>query len=582
VLCIYSLLAVLLLSSIWSIYTLDSSTAFYTVFVAVALVIGFSVASQRSTSYCEAVFILFAAALILRLIVPLSKPGSIIDNFPDVYDVRRNVLTLINNGHLPTVNDASTTVGFFANYPGINLLFVSLQMVTGIDLNILFKYLPVFLVIPVFGAVPLIVRAMGISDHNAELMATTIVVTIPFLMEGTSHTSPHSFGTIMFILGLAFFLDLSAARKREPAAATCFVLVASSLVIYHVTSSVFLIAIVSLFSLATFMIQFRHRLQVRLEWGLVLLILVIFAAWHAFVSSSSVPELFGVIAQAVFHEISLNVSHVLPAGIKPLWMLIIEYTAFSAFAAAVVIGLLFFTTSRPILLAKLLAILGIFLAELFMVPWFLGLRYASDLFTRSLILFMVASAPLVGVTLGNPHATLRWPGCLTSTRLPLRRLAATALVTVIVLNSVFYAYPVYYYDTALPLQAEDTRHNLEQWQSLGIFASSYLQDNQSLWGPTLGRSFVGDYAGTHYHLFAVETENLIAIKASSFPYLPQLLRGQYVVLSRAMLVAPELPGYVPDIATPAAISTRVYDNGEIIMLLASAPYGLLPEPTPSQ
>ena len=155
--------------------------------------------------------------------------------------------------------------------------------------------------------------------------------------------------------------------------------------------------------------------------------------------------------------------------------------------------------------------------------------------------------------------------------LPLRKMAAGLLVTLVVLNSIFYAYPVYYYDSAIPLQAEDTRHNLEQWQSLGLFVSSHLQANQPMWGPTLGRSLVGDYADMSYHPFAVETENLIAIKASSFKDLPQLLRGQYIVLSRAMLVAPEMPGYVPDINTPAAISTRIYDNGEIVMLLAFAP-----------
>jgi len=267
-LCVYSILAVVLLSSIWSIYAFDSSTMFYLAFVMVSITIGLAVAYEKP-SYYGAIFILCSTALLLRSIVPLSKPGLIIDNFPDVYAVRRNVLSLMNTGQLSTMNDANTTVGFFANYPGINLLFTSLQLVTGIDLNILFKYLPVFLVLPIFGGVPLIVRAFGIKSTKVNLIATAIVITTPFVMEATSHTSPHSFGTILFILGVAFFFESSAARKSEVPPAICFILVASSLVIYHVTSSIFLIAVTSLFSLAAFILQSKRPLQLRSQWRLI-------------------------------------------------------------------------------------------------------------------------------------------------------------------------------------------------------------------------------------------------------------------------------------------------------------------------
>jgi hypothetical protein len=104
----------------------------------------------------------------------------------------------------------------------------------------------------------------------------------------------------------------------------------------------------------------------------------------------------------------------------------------------------------------------------------------------------------------------------------------------------------------------------------------HIAANQSIWGPRLGQGIVGEYSGASYSPFVVQTEGRVVIKASWFPYLSRIVGGQYVVISRTMLVAPDISGYTPDIVTPSRISTRVYDNGQTILLVAFAPDALVP------
>jgi len=572
VLCLDSALVVFLLVAFWSTSTTNSSTLFYIAFTVTSLAIGFSVSRRFSSR--EVIFILLIAALVLRSIVPLSKPASIVDNFPDAYRVRRIVLGLIGDGVL---HANAVGADFFTNYPGVSLLLASLQMVSGIDLSALLKYLPILLVLPVFGAVPVCVRAIGIRNRRSELTATAIVVLIPFLMEGTSHTSPHSFGTILLILGLAFFLDSAVGRKRR--SAVCFVLVALSLVIYHVTSSLFLLAIASLFSLALAISQLGRRSQIRLGSSLILFILVAFLAWHAYVYSSSVPELFRSIVNVLSYDIRLSTASALPKGIKPPWMVMIEYCAFGSFGAAVLVSL-FTKMNGQSLLPKLLTLVGIFLSSAFLGLWVLGGQSGTDLIPRSFLIVMITAAPLVGAKLGRNMNGLSKTFSQYLPHSQWGNYAAGAMITLLVLNSVYYSFPIYYYDSSVPLQTEDTRHNLENWQSLGSFVSLDMVPNQTVWSPRLGRGLVCEYSGVFRHCseFVSQTENRVVMEASLFPYLPRIIRDEYVMISRSMLVAPDIPGYSPDIETPSRISTRVYDNGEIVLLIAFAPDTLVPYP----
>lgn len=567
-LCLYAILGDFLLGSIWHIYVTNSTYLFYFAFAVIAVAVGLVVLRRPSE---EGVFILLVSALVLKSIIPLSKPDPIIDNFPDAYQTRLAILALMKNGFLPA---GTSTSNFFALFPGTNLLFASLQLVSGINLDVLIKYLPIFLVLPVFGAVPLVVRGLGISSGRAEAVATAIVVMIPFLMGDTVHTSPHSFGTILLIVTLAFLLGSIGSNRQFTA---CFFISVVALTIYHVTSSLFLIAIGFVLTLTLEIPQVRRRSRVIYRPGIIMLfMLILLGLFYVNTSPNIASTLLGVSTSLFSTKLSVNLAPVLPEpGVKPFWMLAVQYSAFGLFAAMLLAALL--SKSKGLFLSKLFTLIGVSLALPFGGIWLLGFNGASDLFTRSFLLLMVGAAPLVGAYLGNiisssPRALPRHV-----IRSQLKILLASAIISLMVLNSVFYLFPVYYYDSSIPLQSEDTRQYLEQWQALGNLFSSNFVPGANLWGPRLGQSLVGYYSNNTYYPFA--SPGGFVINASSFPYLPRLLRGQYLVISRAMPTAPDTPGYIPDIVTPSQISTRLYDNGEIILLIAFAPDALVSNST---
>jgi len=248
----------------------------------------------------------------------------------------------------------------------------------------------------------------------------------------------------------------------------------------------------------------------------------------------------------------------------------IQYSAFGLLGIAILFGL---AKSRVSFFSKLFAMIALFLAVGFGGVWLLGFQSGTDLFTRSFILIMFGTAPLIGVTLSRvtTYSIIR-----NFSRPNLGSLVAIALIALLLMNSVFYSFPPYYYSTSIPLQSEDTRRYLPQWQSMGDFVALYFDPTQHMWGPRLGASLVGLYANTTYYQFTVPTEGLIAVGASSFPYLARLMPGEYVVISRTMSIAPDVQGYSPDIGTPLRISTRLYDNGQDVLLIAFAPERLMP------
>jgi hypothetical protein len=301
---------------------------------------------------------------------------------------------------------------------------------------------------------------------------------------------------------------------------------------------------------------------------ILLFMLVVVGLWYVNTSSNILTALLGVSTSLFSTKLSVNLAPVLPTGVKPFWMIAIQYLAFGLFAAITLVSLA--SKTKELFSSKMFTLITIFLGSAFGGIWLLGFRQATDLFSRSFLLVMIGAAPLVGGNLGNITGSLS-----RIFRSKLRILLGSAFICLLVLNSVFYSYPVYYYNSSIPLQVEDTRHYLEQWQSLGDFVSSYFEPNQHMWGPRLGASIVGLYSNTTYYQFAIRSQSLISVNASLFPYLPRLLRNQFVVISRTMAIAPEYPGYLPDIVTPSRISTRIYDNGQSILLIAFAPDGLV-------
>ena len=478
------------------------------------------------------------------------------------------------------LTDTTGTASYYTNYPGVSLLYASLQMVSGIDPNVLLKYLPIFLVLPVFGAIPFTVRALGIDNDRAELIATAIVVFNSQIIYGTLYSTPASYGSILFLLGLAFFLgSISAPRPIRSSSVICFVAAACALAIYHVTSSGFLLGVTSLLTLILVAPQLRRRSHVNLGSATILLFMIIVSVWWTVyvAGPNMLSQLSFLIVQIIPHPTSgmnLRGGVLLPqsgAG-KPLWMLLIEYLAFGAFGIAVLVSL---TKAKDVFLAKLLTVVGVILALTFGSIWLLGVQLVVDMFYRSFFLLMVGAAPLVGAQFGKTMDGLSNTFLQRVLRYQNRNLVVGALITILVLNGVFFSFPLYSYHYSAPLQYDDSRYNLEKWQALGVFYSSHVDPNKLTFGPRLGQGIVGSYSGANYISFAFYGQP-VRINASSFPSLPKLVRGNYVLISWDMLTAPAAPGYYPDITTPARISTRVYDNGQIVMLIAFAPDALVP------
>lgn len=565
---VYLTSAVLMLGVIWLIPIVNyASQMFYFGLIVMAVVLGFVVLRRPSR---EGIFVTLVYALVVRCLIPLSKPDPIIDNVTDVYNVRLAVLALLHNGFLP----AQTAVtNLFVLLPGINLLLVSLQLISGIDLTVLLKYLPIFLVLPLFGAIPLAVRSLGIRSERAEVIATAIVVMTPFIMGNSPHTSPPGYGTVLFIIAVAFLLDLVTSDKRQ--FAPCFVLVAFAVIIYHVTSAFFLAEFAILLSFVSAIPQLRKRAQIPQSSLILLIVLIAVGAFYVSTSPNISLQLVSFATLVFSSHPKATLSYVVPVGFKSLWMIMTEYSAFGLFG---IIGLIaFLSKAKDLLLSKLFAGISILIGLGFSGVWLLGFQQGTDLFTRIFILAFTGAAPLMGASIARASDDSSRKLSLRISRHQLVKFAAGVFIALTFLNSVFYGVFPYYYNTSIPLQVEDTRRNLEQWQAFGNFVSLHFPRDEFMRGPQLGLSLVGLYSNVSYYPFVPNAENTKpVVDASLFPYLSVVYRGQYVAVAQVMTIAQEAPGYTPDIVTPSRIDTRLYDNGEQRLLIAIAPERLLP------
>jgi hypothetical protein len=556
-LCTYSIVEMLLLGSIWSAQIGTSSVTFYVMLVSVALLV--SLVLTLNTTRTEQFVLLCATTLLLRLIVPLAKPASVVDNFPDAYVLRNDILFIMKHG----TSSTDTASSSYRYYPGASFLLTMLSLATGIGIDPVLKYFPVILILPIFGAIPILVRALGFKDTHIEALAMAIVSFIPFLIGANPHASPFNFGTILLFLALAFYFESVVGSKTSYS--ILFALVVSAVVICSIIASIFLVLITGAFVVLTLL--FRRSLEIRLGMNLFAFTVMTFLLWYLFPAIA----LSGNVVTALSHEMGPELrilTITTPTGLKPMWMVIEEYVAFLYFGL-VLLGSLF-GKSEGSRLPRLVAVSGILASILFVTPWILGLSTATELISRILLIVSFVGAPIMAASLCSLRSICMKFGSV-PIRLKIGVLMAGGLITLLVLNSVIYGMPTYYYDHSIPQQPEDTR-GLEFWIAIGSYLSG-TKPNSTIWGPRLGATFVGEYAQAQYYQFVVPTTRgqIVAIEAASFPSIAIKLRDQYVLISKSMDAVPEAPGYLPNIEIPLSSCTRIYDNGELVLLVAYAP-----------
>jgi hypothetical protein len=556
-LCLYSILETVLLGSIWLTQTGASSMLFYMAFCAIAVLLGVSFISNAARS--EQIFLVCITALILRLIVPLSKPSSVVDIYPDAYQLRGDVISIINGGRVPTV---TPVWGSYLSYPGASILLTSINLLAGVPVDPLVKYLPVMIFLPIFSAIPTIVRALGVHGRRSETLAVAIVAFIPLMIAFNAYPAPFNFGTILFILALGFFFDAVARSSRRSFA--LFILVASSLVICSVTAAFFLMVVIGGYIIVMTTVRDRQRFKIRLGVIPFAFVLSAFLIWYVLLSGSDMMRAFiFILTSAIPREISPSAGLATPAAIKPLWMIGVEYVAFG-FSGLIILSSLL-NKSEQSHVAKRVAYAGLLVSFSYILPWALGMQFFHDLGRRVLLILGVMCAPAMAASLESQHGSRPFDR---------KAIATGIMITLLVLNSVFYDMPLFYYDHSIPEQSEDTR-KIEFWKTAGDFFYGRLTGSM-VWGPRLGATFVGIYDEVAYTPFVIPvttSPKAVLVEASSFANLPTypILRGQYVLIPKDMDVVLEGPRYLPDIATPLTTSDRIYDNGRIVLLIAFAP-----------
>lgn len=506
----------------------------------------------------QQVLLVLLSVLAMLLIIPARLPEGIITYGPDmIYELQimRNIAVL---GSITLNAPTSYALGYIFT-PTLETLLVMVSMMLGGSLETVLKYagplLDVLTVVFLYG----FYRAY-LPKKEALLAMFLAGNCSAFLLYAT---------TVHQTLALAF-LSVTLYTLTKPGATwrLLTVFLAFATVSTHEFTAIVSSVFFALFALSIIVLSrwflFKPGPVENAMLKMPALMVTMTFAWLAFVALPFFGTTLGLVLFVAGELLTGSASGAFPltvgSSVPNSWQRAVGDVGVVLFAATCSLGFLRTMAKREIARYRQFLPYGASGALVFFIGLMAYVRFhqATDLLTRGFIYVYFFAAPF-GV-----YGVLRILSTL-GRQVVLRQVTCICLIGLIVAAGVYYQYPRFLVDNTAPLDIEDVRLPLFQWQTAGYFVLGHI-GGSNLWGDKIAFDYVGGY-GQRDVTRLDDTLNLTLTQwISSAP-----ASGDVVILRQSMIIDPYGNYQVTSQGFQEILATHdvIYSSGEVAMVLAS-------------
>ena len=508
--------------------------------------------------YRMAYFAVIWTMVCLRLLSTTVVPYPIIEDTDPKFELQI-VRAIMSGGGIPWGQGSGEAISY-SYFPGLEIAVSVLSSVSSIPEVALFKYAGSFLgVITVL----LLLQLYRHLSRVSSVLSMSFAAMSPWFIPFDTYTIHPTLG-LVFLAMLLLSLD-------EPGKAwnVVKVLAITAMVITHAAGSypaLFLLLILAA-------LKWHRKASVELpnlRISTAILLASVVSIWGGLVSlsyleTSGLPYfLLNMIRVLLGAEFTAR--PVSPTGFKPFWIVALTATGLFTYGL-ITLGMLVKRLLRKrngqCEAENWLAMTGLLMFGLFLLPYLAGLLISTDLLPRGLTYLYLLASPLVAgflVLLLRPPR----PAANLASR-SVRRIALTAfLISLLLVPAVYYGVPAGIHEPSSPKRRIDYRLSLNQWQVAAVFAAQKISDH-TVYGVRLAFDFVGGLAGKD----VLEID--VPPHGSLLSWFEQH-EGQLVFLRRSIATTPETNLLVSetDLLSTVNRSDILYSSGEVIILMRSA------------
>lgn len=559
---LFSLIIVILFLSFIIIYTISRnailSDLFYWLILLTSLVVSLVLISKsepKTKILFVCLFFIACAGLYI-----FSFPIDIISNYyPSHYTISM-VKNVCDTGYHVSEPDSLT----YVNYPGLILFGSVIKIVTSVNSDVLFKFLPLALL---FLSTSFVLKGKNSSFTLGILF--TLILFNPYTIVRSIQFAPPFFAIILLIF---FFIllqklpNLSVFGQRS--LIIIILLVLLSIVIYNITWATLLAFFLFFYSLLTGLCHKFRKINTAVVFRNVICIslvyFVFFSLWYLFAHDTFTGNILTQIKQTfemISNDLSLQASYITPVSAKPTAIISIQYIAF---LLLVIFGALSFFDKKIPLSLKLLALGGIASSVAFMGYWFLGAQDVTDLFSRGILLAYLTSSPMIAshITKYFVDGERKQLSISKKTRKLLGKLLVVLFLALTMLNAVFFAMPPDVYDFKISPTKESARLNLTEWVATGNFL--LIHSNVSdFYGVKIANNLLGPNPS-----FKIKEYSWASVNSpENISRLNEIAPDSFHLLRTSMDVVPEFAGgIVEDFESVILHYNVIYVSGDPVII----------------
>jgi hypothetical protein len=528
-------------------------------FVSVVALTIILVKSSR-IKFSEQVLLVALWVLAMRMLIPIRFPEGIITNYPDMIYELQIVQKIAATGGISFNVPTNYAEGYIFT-PMLETFVVMSSTVLGIPFATVLKYAGPFF--GVFTIVFLVGFFRAFLPNREAIIAGFIAGSCFWFLRFDSITVHQPLALAFLSLAL-YTLTRPGTAWRFLTILAVFATVASHEFTAIVSSVFFLIVAVGILVLARWFGMKRGPLESEMLRMPGLMWTMTFA-WLVFVAlpffANSLGLVYYVIDALLSSSSAISFPLTVAKTVPTTWDRIVGDVGVVSFAATCAAGfswtLIKREASRYLKLLPYAASSGLL--------FFIGLLFyfksnqASDLLSRAFIYVYFFTAPLSLYTILKISSILR-------RKIIYQQVIAICLICIIVVPGVYYAYSRSVHDNSAPLDVEDVRFPLFQWQSAGYFALNHVGNN-ILWGDLIAFNYVGGYGDKNVLQPDPSVTNLTLSQwLAAYPS-----PGDIVVLRHSMPIVPYYNYQVTSNGLHEILVTHdvIYSSGEVTMVVQS-------------
>lgn len=507
---------------------------------------------RSKLQYRTQVFLVLLSSFVLMIATPLRLPPGIMTIGPDMIYQLQIMQSMTTTGSITFNAPTAYALGYIFT-PMQETLLVMTSMVLGASAETVLKYAG-----PVFGVLTL---AFLLGFYQAYFSKRDALIAA-FLAGNCFELLQAS--TIHFTLAFVFFsLAMYGLTKTGLMWRLIVVLSAVAIVSTHeftaIVTSVFLAFVALCIIILARWFEFKRGAIENAVFRMPALMVTLTFAWLAFVAFPFFGSTVGILGFVLAALLSGTTRVVLPiaSNLPNSWEQVVGDISAAVFAVTCVGGFLLILVKKERTKYQQFLPYAISSALIFFIGFISYLRFhqGTDLLLRGFLYVYFFSAPVAFYAILKLSSAFQRPTHL-------RHTIAISLIFIIVLGGLYTLYPRHTIDSTAPLNNEDVRFPLYQWQSAGYFASAHLTANR-IWGDKIAFDYVGGYGDRDMHVLDNTLNITLAEWMSSIPS-----KGDIVVLRHNMPVVPFANYRVSSRSFHEILATHniIYSSGEVVMV----------------